>query len=195
MPWRSITSMDEMMRFVSLAQSDRFTITELCEQFNISGKTAYKHLERYAVNWATTGSACSRTTRRSERLRRSCRRSDGSTRGAALKAADLIVVQYVKQNHILASDPQDKPPAPVQPRFAEFAAMQPTKPKPGMSMRIGHQIGKGQDHTNDPFPQSWIQGLPSGGKTPGGVDRLVHQLLSPLAASAGVPPSFLRRPA
>jgi len=30
------------------AQSDRFTITELCEQFGISRKTGYKHLERYA---------------------------------------------------------------------------------------------------------------------------------------------------
>ena len=27
------------------AQSDRFTITELCEQFGISRKTGYKHLE------------------------------------------------------------------------------------------------------------------------------------------------------
>jgi len=41
--------MDEIIRFVSLAQTDRFTITELCVQFNISRKTAYKHLERYAT--------------------------------------------------------------------------------------------------------------------------------------------------
>ncbi len=32
------------------AQSDRFTITELCEQFGISRKTGYKHLERYATS-------------------------------------------------------------------------------------------------------------------------------------------------
>jgi len=32
-----------------LAQSDRFTITELCEQFGISRKTGHKHLERYAT--------------------------------------------------------------------------------------------------------------------------------------------------
>lgn len=31
------------------AQSARFTITELCEQFGISRKTAYKHLARYAA--------------------------------------------------------------------------------------------------------------------------------------------------
>lgn len=41
--------MEEIIRFVSLAQTDRFTITDLCEQFGISRKTAYKHLERYAT--------------------------------------------------------------------------------------------------------------------------------------------------
>lgn len=41
--------MEEIIRFVSLAQTDRFTITELCEQFGISRKTGYKHLERYAA--------------------------------------------------------------------------------------------------------------------------------------------------
>lgn len=49
MPWKNIIPMDEIIRFVSLAQTDRFTITELCLQFNISCKTAYKHLERYAT--------------------------------------------------------------------------------------------------------------------------------------------------
>ena len=38
-----------MLRFVMLAQSGRFTVTELCEQFGISRKTGYKHLERYAA--------------------------------------------------------------------------------------------------------------------------------------------------
>jgi hypothetical protein len=47
MPWKNIIPMDEIIRFVSLAQTDRFTITELCLQFNISRKTAYQHLERY----------------------------------------------------------------------------------------------------------------------------------------------------
>jgi hypothetical protein len=32
-----------------LAQTDRFTLTHLCEQFGISRKTAYRHLERYAA--------------------------------------------------------------------------------------------------------------------------------------------------
>ncbi len=49
MPWQTVTPMEEIIRFVSLAQTDRFTITDLCEQFGISRKTAYKHLERYAA--------------------------------------------------------------------------------------------------------------------------------------------------
>ena len=32
-----------------LAQSARFTVSELCEQFGISRKTGYKHLDRYAA--------------------------------------------------------------------------------------------------------------------------------------------------
>lgn len=40
--------MEEIIRFVMLAQSARFTVTELCEQFGISRKTGYKYLERYA---------------------------------------------------------------------------------------------------------------------------------------------------
>ncbi|EEF59910.1 helix-turn-helix domain-containing protein [Pedosphaera parvula] len=42
--------MDEIIRFVMLAQSARFTVTELCEQFGISRKTGYKHLVRYAAD-------------------------------------------------------------------------------------------------------------------------------------------------
>lgn len=41
--------MEEIIRFVMLARSDRFTVTDLCEQFGISRKTGYKHLERYAA--------------------------------------------------------------------------------------------------------------------------------------------------
>ena len=49
MPWNQVTQMEEIIRFVMLARSDRFTLTELCEQFGISRKTAYKHLARYAA--------------------------------------------------------------------------------------------------------------------------------------------------
>ena len=49
MPWNNVTHMEEITRFVILAQTDRFTVTELCEEFGISRKTGYKHLERYAA--------------------------------------------------------------------------------------------------------------------------------------------------
>jgi hypothetical protein len=35
MPWKNVTPMEEIIRFVMLAQSARFTVTE-CEQFGIS---------------------------------------------------------------------------------------------------------------------------------------------------------------
>ena len=50
MPWNKITLMEEITRFVMLAQSGRFTVTELCEQFGISRQTGYKHLGRYATS-------------------------------------------------------------------------------------------------------------------------------------------------
>ncbi len=40
--------LEEVIRFVRLALTDRFTVTDLCEQFGISRKTVYKHLECYA---------------------------------------------------------------------------------------------------------------------------------------------------
>ena len=49
MPWQNVTPMEEINRFVVLASSGRFTVTDLCEQFGISRKTGYKHLDRYAV--------------------------------------------------------------------------------------------------------------------------------------------------
>lgn len=49
MPWKNVTPMEEMIRFVMLARSGRFTVSELCEQFGISRKTGYKHLERYGT--------------------------------------------------------------------------------------------------------------------------------------------------
>jgi len=49
MPWKTITPMEEIARFVLLARSERFTITELCADFGISRKSGYKHLERFAA--------------------------------------------------------------------------------------------------------------------------------------------------
>jgi hypothetical protein len=48
MPWKNVTQMDEKTRFVELAQTDRFTISSLCEESGISQKTGHEGLERYA---------------------------------------------------------------------------------------------------------------------------------------------------
>ena len=50
MPWKTVTPMEEIARFVLLARSGRFTITELCEQFGVSRKTGYKYLERFEAD-------------------------------------------------------------------------------------------------------------------------------------------------
>jgi leucine-zipper of insertion element IS481 len=39
--------MEEIFRFVSLVNSGRFCVSELCEDFGISRKTGYKYLDRY----------------------------------------------------------------------------------------------------------------------------------------------------
>ena len=39
--------MDEKERFVTLARTGRFTLTDLCRDFGISRKTGHKYLERY----------------------------------------------------------------------------------------------------------------------------------------------------
>jgi len=49
MPWQNVTPMEEINRFVILARSGRFSMSDLCEQFGISRKTGYKHLERYTA--------------------------------------------------------------------------------------------------------------------------------------------------
>jgi len=47
MPWKEVSAMEERMRFVSLAQSGRFEMKKLCEEFGISRKSGYKWVERY----------------------------------------------------------------------------------------------------------------------------------------------------
>lgn len=47
MPWKEIDPMTEKERFVHLARSGRFTITQLCEEFSISRKTGHKYLTRF----------------------------------------------------------------------------------------------------------------------------------------------------
>lgn len=48
MPWKEITLMSTRREFVLLAQQPDANIAALCRGFNISRKTAYKWLERYA---------------------------------------------------------------------------------------------------------------------------------------------------
>lgn len=48
MAWKEVTEMEEKQRFVTLAQSARYTISELCESFGVSRKTGHKWLKRYA---------------------------------------------------------------------------------------------------------------------------------------------------
>lgn len=47
MPWNETDVMTEKERFVTLAHTGRFTITELCSDFGISRKTGHKYLQRY----------------------------------------------------------------------------------------------------------------------------------------------------
>ena len=48
MPWKDVSPMDQKMQFVSLAATGRFTVSQLCEDFDISRKTGHKWLNRYA---------------------------------------------------------------------------------------------------------------------------------------------------
>jgi putative transposase len=56
MPWKEVEAMEEKLRFVTLAQTGRFTISDLCEQFGISRKSGHKYLSRYA-QWGRSGLA------------------------------------------------------------------------------------------------------------------------------------------
>lgn len=47
MPWNKVTPMEQKQRLVSLVGTGKFTVTELCADFHISRKTAYKWLRRY----------------------------------------------------------------------------------------------------------------------------------------------------
>ena len=47
MPWRESCAMDERVRFIADHRSGMWTMTELCERYEVSRKTGYKWLERY----------------------------------------------------------------------------------------------------------------------------------------------------
>jgi putative transposase len=47
MPWKETTPMEERARFVEDFESALYNVTELCDRYGISRKTAYKWLKRY----------------------------------------------------------------------------------------------------------------------------------------------------
>ena len=47
MPWREVCSMDERMRLMAALAAEEESVTELCADFGISRKTAYKWWARY----------------------------------------------------------------------------------------------------------------------------------------------------
>ena len=50
MPWNETDVMTEKERFIMLAHTGRFTITDLCSDFGISRKTGHKYLQRYEAD-------------------------------------------------------------------------------------------------------------------------------------------------
>ena len=47
MPWREVCPMDEKMRLMAAVSAEEESMTELCEDFGVSRKTAYKWRARY----------------------------------------------------------------------------------------------------------------------------------------------------
>ncbi len=52
MPWNTTPTPEQRLKFVTLANSGRFTISELCEQFGVSRKCGHKWLVRFAQGGA-----------------------------------------------------------------------------------------------------------------------------------------------
>jgi putative transposase len=53
MPWRESCAMDERMRFIVDCRSNEWTMTELCERYEISRNTGYRWLGRYQLEGPT----------------------------------------------------------------------------------------------------------------------------------------------
>jgi hypothetical protein len=47
MPWRESCAMDERVSFMADQRTGLWTMTELCERYEINRKTGYKWLDRY----------------------------------------------------------------------------------------------------------------------------------------------------
>ena len=52
MPWNNTPTTEQRLQFVTLANTDRYTISELCLEFGISRKCGHKWLERFAAGGA-----------------------------------------------------------------------------------------------------------------------------------------------
>lgn len=52
MPWRESCAMDERVRFIADHRSGLWTMTELCERYEISRRIGYKWLDRYRLEGA-----------------------------------------------------------------------------------------------------------------------------------------------
>src|SRR5262245_30100085 len=50
MPWKESVAMEERLRFIRDAQSDRFTMSELCARYGVSRRVGYKWLARYEAD-------------------------------------------------------------------------------------------------------------------------------------------------
>src|SRR5688572_4103114 len=50
MPWTETCPMDQRVAFIADRRRDEWTMTELAERYQISRKTAYKWVERYALD-------------------------------------------------------------------------------------------------------------------------------------------------
>ena len=48
MPWTETTPVDERLMLVTDAQSDRFTMAEVCARYGVSRRVGYKWVHRYA---------------------------------------------------------------------------------------------------------------------------------------------------
>jgi putative transposase len=47
MPWLETAPVEERLRFIDNARSDRFTMSELCARYGVSRRVGYKWLERF----------------------------------------------------------------------------------------------------------------------------------------------------
>ena len=49
MPWKTTTTMEQKIEFICEWRTGKYTITELCRNFEISRPTAYKLISRFEI--------------------------------------------------------------------------------------------------------------------------------------------------